>query len=689
MNHFVEFVIQKRKGIIVLYSILMVIGIILFFLTSINYNMMDYLPQEANSTIAIEKMEEEFDQPIPNLNVMVEDVSLISAQEIKQRIKEADYVKEVIWLDDSLDLKKPLQIQPADEVEAYYKDNAALFMVTVEDGEEQAAIAAVKEAAGGECKISGTAADQADAQQMATQESVRSIILLVPVILLILIVATTSWVEPLLYLMTLGAAVLINLGSGFFMGEMSFVTLAAAPILQMAVSLDYAVFLSHSFSEHREKGLKATDAMRLAIRASGKSISASMLTTLFGFIALMFMKFRIGSDMGISLVKGVLLSFLCVMTLLPALLLAADKWIKKTKHRRFLPDFKGIGHKIMKVYIPIVILLMIVMVPSYLAQNNNEYFYGTGEEAQAGSDADAIEQVFGTTNSIVLLVPRGSSEKELLLCEELKEIPHITGVISYTTMVSNKIPTEYLDESIVSSFYSESYARIILSADCAYEGDKAFGMVEQVRSTADSYYPDEYYTCGQSANMYDMKEFVQEDNKVVNIITMVSIYVILMLMTKSWLMPLPLILTIKCSIWINMAIPYFSGESLSYLGYLIVSTVQMGATVDYAILLTDKYMEKRMKYDKMEAMKQTLGEIFSAIIISSATLTLAGLCLGITSSNSVVKILGTLVGRGAILALVLVMLMLPALLVLFDGIILRTVWGYKKRKEIVTEGEWI
>lgn len=645
--------------------------------------MMDYLPEEANSTIALEVMEEEFDQPMPNLNVMVEDVSLSEAADIKSTLLTVEYVKDVIWLDDSIDIRYPLETQDSETVETYYKDGCALYQVAVEDGNERAAIAAIREALNDNCKVSGSAEDQASAQDMAVSEAVRSICFLVPVLIVILLLATESWIEPLFYLLTLGASVLINLGSGFFFGEMSFVTLAAAPILQMAVSLDYAVFLSHSFTEHQELGMKPAEAMRMALIQSKTSISASMLTTLFGFLALMFMKFRIGFDMGMSLVKGVLLSFICVMTFLPALLLCGNKLIEKTKHRRLIPSFTGIGSGILKLRIPVFLLLVIVIIPAFLGQQKNTFFYGNYASTPVDSEAYEIEQIFGVTNSIVILVPSGDSASELLLCEELDELDHITSIVSYVNMVSNKIPEQYLDEETVSAFYSDHYARIVLSTDLPSEGTEAFALVEEIRAITDSYYPDSYYTCGQSANMYDLMETVQSDNNTVNMITVGSIYLILLFMTKNWLTPLLLILTIKCSIWLNMCVPFFTGNSLSYLGYLIVSTVQMGATVDYAILLTDTYQGKRAALPKMQAMKETLGSVFQSILISAMTLALSGFCLNWASSNSVVQILGALIGRGAILAVLMVLLLLPLLLLIADGILPHTKLHRRKKRRKV------
>lgn len=669
LNLLSNFVVKRKKQIIIFFILAMFICAGLFFIVPINYNMTDYLPDEANSTVALNIMESEFEQAIPNLNVMVENLTITEALNLKDKISNADYVKEVLWLDDTMDLKIPLEMQSTKDVEAYYKDSTALFMVTVEDGNEQAAIAAIETTIGKDCFISGPAAEQADAQKTSSQEAINSIIVLVPLIILILILATTSWIEPICFLLTMGAAVLINLGTGYFLGGISFVTLAAAPVLQLAVSLDYVIFLSHSFNGFKEAGIDPVEAIKLSISKSGKAISSSMLTTLFGFLALMFMQFKIGSDMGLSLVKGVTISFICVMTFLPALLLVCSKWIDKTKHRPFIPNFKGIGNKLVKLSIPFMILIIIITIPSFLAQKENNFFYGATENIVEGSPAYKIEQVFGKTNSMVLLVPRGNSYKETLLTEDLKRIDNVTGVISYSSMVSNRIPSAFLDDTVVSQFYSDNYSRIILSLNCDYEGTDSFNTVEAIRNTAEKYYPDKHLTCGQSANMYDMKVYIENDNGVVNLITLISIYLVLALMTRSWLIPIPLIFTIKCSIWLNMALPYFLGQNLSYIGYLIVSTVQMGATVDYAIILTDHYMENRQTMSKVPAMKATLGEVFGTVLISSVTLSLSGVCMSGLSTNPIVKALGVLMGRGAILALTLVVLLLPALILLIDKFI--------------------
>ncbi|MDR2157518.1 MAG: MMPL family transporter, partial [Clostridiales Family XIII bacterium] len=598
--------------------------------------------------------------------------SIVEAQTCKEKLISVKNVTDVMWLDDIVDLRSPLAMQDADTVETYYKDGAALFSVTVKAGTEKDTVAAIREVIGEKIKISGTAAEQAFSQELAISETIRAIIVLVPLILIILIISTTSWIEPFLYLITVGVAIIINLGTNIFQGEISFVTLAVAPILQLAISIDYAIFLSHRFNAIRETTDDIVSAMREAMKKSFPAITASAAATLFGFVGLLFMKFKIGPDMGISLVKGILVSFICVMTLMPALTLILHKAIDKTKHKRILSSFRNIGTGAMKVRIPVFLLVLAVIVPCFLAQSNNHFTYGTGSVATSENDAGQIEAVFGKTNTLVLLVPRGDTAKEVLLCEELEKQEHVKSVVSYVTSVGAEIPSGYLDEEIVSNFYSENYTRILAYTDTEYEGEVSFDAVATIRGLAQSYYGDETLMLGYSPNLYDMKEFIETDDKVVELVSILTIFGVLLITFRSWLLPILIILAIKASIWINMAVPYFQDNSLAYIGYIVMGTVQLAATVDYAILLTDYYLANRKALPKIPAMKKTLGEMVQAILVSGLILSISGFCLVFMSSDVLVSQLGMLLGRGVLISLALIIVFLPMLLIVCDGLIRRT-----------------
>lgn len=664
-----NFVVKRRKLIVILTLILTVVFVVCFFKVKINYNMTDYLPEDANSTIALDMLDEEFGEAVPNCNVMVEDVSITQALSLKEQLENIKGVENVSWLDDAVDLKQPLETQDSDIIDDYYIDNTALFSVTIEDGKERATTDRIAKELGGDVKMSGTAVEQADNQRLAVAETVRAIAVIGPLIILLLIIATTSWIEPFLYLTAIGVAVFINLGSEIFRGEISYVTLAVAPILQLAVSLDYAVFLSSSYEKHRKTEQNDTKAMVAAMKESITAILGSALTTIFGFFALCLMDFRIGPDMGVSLVKGVILSLVSCMTFLPALIMLLNKLIDKTRHKKFMPDFTGAGKVAVRLRIPAMALVILISGLCLKGQALNQYTYGSGDEASNTESATAIKEKFGESNIMVLLVPNTDCTKEKLLSEKIGDMEHVTSVISYATQVGNTIPPEYLSLETTENFYGENYARIIIYSNLPDECEESFKLVEDVRTEAARYYGEDVWSCGQSANLYDMKHTVVGDNTVVSTVTVVAIFLVLAILMKSWLLPIILILTIKLAIWINMSIPFFTGQSLIYLGYLIVSTVQMGATIDYAILLTDHYTEKRKHLTKIKAMEATMAEVAPAILVSAFVLAIAGFALSLTSSSGMVKALGVLIGRGALIPLIVVNLFLPGVLILLDKVL--------------------
>jgi predicted RND superfamily exporter protein len=476
-------------------------------------------------------------------------------------------------------------------------------------------------------------------------------------------------------MIAIGISVLINMGTNLIFGEISFISNAISPILQLAVSLDYAIFLLHSFEAHRQTTDDVNEAMRLAVRQAFSSVAASAATTLFGFLALVFMDFRIGADLGIVLAKGSVLSILSVIIFLPPLTLLCLKLIDRTKHKKILPHGNRVGRIVPKLGIPALILVMLIVVPSFLAQSHNDFSYGTSlisAVGRSGEDTVEINEKFGQSTVIGLLVPRGVPARENLLCRELEAEPHVTGILSYATAVGPEVPGEFLDSSITEQFYSEKYSRIIVYTDTAEEGDLEFSVVERVQGMARAYYGDSVYSSGQSVTMYDMKNVVTRDNQVVNLIAIGAIFLVLLVTFRSATLPLILLITIEAAIWINLSYPYFVGNELVYIGYLIINTVQLGATVDYAILFTNHYISNRKMLPKKDAVRETLGQVFGSILTSATILSLAGFALQLTSSNQIVAEMGQLLGRGAIIAFLTVLVFLPAALSLFDGIIEKT-----------------
>lgn len=639
--------------------------------------MKDYLPEDSPSTEAIDIMEDEFSSSVPNANVMMKDMTVQEALQFKKELEDIDGVSDVTWLDDAIDTKTPLEMVDDELVETYYKDGNALFSFNIRDGEEVEITDKVYDLIGEDNALTGDALDNATQQKAAFSETMFAAGLLVPIIIIILVLSTTSWLEPVFFLTAIGVSVLINLGTNIFLGEISYVTQSVAPILQLAVSLDYAIFLLHSFQDYRDEGHPPQEAMHLAIGRSFPAIIASASTTFFGFIALTFMNFEIGSDLGLNLVKGIVLSFLSVMIFLPALTLMFYKGIDKTQHKPFVPKFKHVGKFVMKIRIPVVLIVVLLLVPAFLAQNQITFIYGIGEQEETtrpGLDESEIEDVFGKNTDIVLLVPRGDVATEERLVDDVNDLTHVTNTLSYVTAVSAVIPEEYIDEDVKEEFYSEHYSRIIITTDLGDEGEEAFEVIEEVKEIADNYYGADYYTLGESVTLYDMKNVVEKDNTVVNILTVVTIAFVLLVTFKSLMFPVLLLLTIQASVWINLSVPYFTDEPLVFIGYLIVSTVQLAATVDYAILLTVEYRDNRKIMPAFPAVKKTLDDKLFSIVISASILSSVGFILWITSSDPIVSSIGLLLGRGALLAFTMVVLLLPAMLVLLDKIIEKSTW---------------
>ena len=681
-----DFIIKHKKAIVITFSVLALVSVIAQFGVKTNYDMVDYLSDEADSIQSTDVMEEEFDDDVANTRVMIKDVSIQEALAYKEKLEKIDGVSGVMWLDDVMDITTPVEMEDSDTVETYYKNRNALFSFEVADGKEVEATDAVYKLIGPDNAMSGEALNTANSQKSTGDETMNAALILVPMIIIILLLSTTSWLEPFFFLTTIGVSVLINMGTNIFLGEVSFVTGAVAPILQLAVSLDYAIFLLHSFTDYRKTEDTPEQAMKLAMKRSFPAIAASASTTIFGFTALMFMKFGLGADLGLNLLKGILLSFISVMVFLPALTLLLYKWIDKTQHRPFIPSTFNIGKFIMKLRIPVLLIVLIVIVPAFLAQGKTNFLYGTGDNpdhTRAGQDEQKIEEVFDKYTPMVLLVPKGDLAREEELVQDLDDLDEVKSSISYVGTIGSAIPPEYLNKEETKSFFSKNYSRITLNTTTATEGDEAFALVEKVKQIAENYYGDDYHALGESMTMYDMRDIVEADNTLVNALTVISIAIVLLVTFRSITFPVILLLTIETSVWINLAMPYLSDTPLVYIGYLIISTVQLAATVDYAILFTENYTQLRKEMSAWKAVVKTIDEKTFSIGVSASILSSVGFILSATSSDPIVSSIGLLLGRGALLAFLAVLFLLPALLVVLDRIIEKTTWkpNFFKDKE--------
>lgn len=670
MKKFYGVVIKCRKVIMVLFIIVACMCAYFRQFISVNYDMNSYLPEDAVSTVALDVMGEEFEGAIPNARVMVKDVTQKEALEYKEKLEAVDGVISVMWLDDKTFFDMPLEMYDIDTVETYYKDNAALFTVTIEEDSINSTVPAIREVIGEENAMTGAAVSMAVATASTVTEIRKIAMIAVLFLLVVLILTTTSWVEPFVVMIGLGVAVIINAGSNLIFGEISFVTNAAGNILQLAVSLDYSVFLIHRFDECRHE-MEPKEAMKQALALSTSSILSSGLTTVIGFLALTLMRFQIGPDLGLALAKGIAISLLTVFLFMPGVILATYKWMDKTAHRSFLPSFQKFGGFVRRVTVPLVCVFVIAIVPSYIMSTRNAYYYGSshifGPGTQLGDDTELIQEIFGKNDNYVLMIPKGDIVTERKLSERLNEVEEITSITSLVDIVGTTIPAEMIPDKLRKQLRSENYDRMVLSVAADYEGAETEALVETIREIAGEYYPDAYYLAGEGISTYDLMETVTADMIKVNLLAIAAVFVVLLFAMKSFILPVILVLTIETAIWINLAIPYMMGQRLFYIAYLIISSIQLGATVDYAILFTERYRENRKTFNKKESIVQTITNTASSILTSGIVLTVVGFLLGIISTHGLLSQLGYLLGRGTICSLIAVLFVLPGFLYLMDG----------------------
>lgn len=678
MDYIIDKILKHKKIVIAIFSLAIVFSILMTPMVRVNYDMVDYLPEDSKSTISLNLMEEQFDKSPSNVRVMLKNIDIVDVLNYKNLISEIDGVKEVSWLDDSVNINQPLSMIDEELLNSYYKDNNALIDVLVDEGNGlQSTIENINSVVDDKGVVSGQAVTLAYAQSSTSDEVSKIIMFIIPLIILILMISTSSWFEPVLFLLTVGISILINMGTNIFLGEISFITQSTSAILQLAVSMDYAIFLLHKFADFREEGLDIKDAMANAMRKSFSSIFASGLTTILGFLALTLMRFKIGPDLGIVLAKGIVFSLASVMMLLPVITIYTYKIIDKTNHKSFMPSFNKFSKFSMKIGPIAVIVVALSVVPCYLAQSKNHFTYGASSmasdnESDVGKATIEIDNEFGKLNQLVFMIPANNSAAESEIVDKLYDIKGVSNVISYSNMVGNEIPKGFVPSKQLSSLVGNKYSRMIITLSADEESQVAFEAIESIRNLGSEYFGDDCYLAGNSASAYDIKETVTSDNVITTIGSIIAIGLVIMFTYKSLSLPIILLFAIESSIWINLSYTYFSAGDIAYIGYMVISAVQLGATVDYAILFANSYLENRKSFNKYDSAINTLRSSTGTVLTSGSIMCISGFALGIISSNSVIAQLGILLGRGAALSAILVLFFLPTVLVLCDKLIEKT-----------------
>lgn len=672
---FYSAVIKLRYLLMAIFMVLAAVCAYAKQFVAVNYDMNDYLPDDTASTVALNVMSDEFDSEIPNARVMIENVSYREALEYKEKLQNIEGVSAVTWLDDSLPTDVPIEILDDDTVDSYYKDGNALFTVTITEDAINTAVPAIRELIGNENAMTGNAVSTA----VATQSTVSEVNLIagvaVAIVFLILILSTDSWAEPIVVLLGLGVAIIINAGSNIIFGEISFVTNSAGNILQLAVSLDYSVFLIHRFSECRENQSDSKLAMLDALCSSTSSILSSGLTTVIGFLALCLMRFQIGPDLGLALAKGVAISLLTVFLFMPGVILLTYPIIEKTAHKPLLPSFEKFGKFVSKICIPAAVIFAVLIIPAYKASVSNSYYYGSshifGTGTQYGDDTEKIESVFGESDNYVLMIPKGDESAERNLVLDLKDTEGVSSVTSLSSILGPLVSTNIYPDELVSQLESKNYRRMVINVSVPYEGETTNALIDTIRETAEKYYPGQYYLAGAGVSTYDLEKTVTQDMNKVNLIAIGAVFVVLLFTMKSLVLSSVLVITIETAVWINLTFPFITGKPLFYIAYLIISSVQLGATVDYAILLTERYKESRSLFGKKESIIKTISNVTVSILTSAMALTVVGFLLGKISTHGLLSQLGYLIGRGTLCSLVCVLFVLPGLLYITDKAFIR------------------
>ncbi len=676
LQKFYEKIVKHPKPILLTFAILFVICVFCKPLISVNYDMNDYLPENSKSTISLNKMKEEFKGEIPNARVMIKNVSIPEALKYKQKILDIDGVEDVNWLDNEININQPIEFIDKDILDNYYKDRNALFIVTISENKRIDVTNEIRKIIGNENSMTGSAVSTATATVSTIAQIPKIAIFGVFFALFVLFITTTSFAEPLIIMIGIGVAVIINGGSNIFFGEISFVTNAAGSILQLAVSLDYSVFLLHRFEEFRGKYDDPKEAMINALKSSTSSILSSGMTTVIGFLALCLMRFKIGPDLGLALAKGIAISLVTVFVFMPVFILSTYKYLDKTRHKKILPSFRKFGFFVKKVMMPLLVVFIISIVPSYLASNSNSFYYGAshifGNNTKLGQDTEKIESVFGKRDTYVLMVPNGNIAKQEKLSASLHKVPEVKHIISYVDSVGETIPNEFLDQAILEKLRSKNYTRFVLNVDTDFEGEHTTKLIDNLKSIIEKHYTDNWYLAGEGISTYDLMNTVKSDMVKVNFIAIFAVFIVLLITSRSLLIPVILVLGIETAIWINLSIPYFGQKHVFYIAYLIISTIQLGATVDYAILFTERYREFRESFYKKDAIVETIDAVTVSILTSGSALSIVGFLLGKISTHGLLSQLGYFLAYGTVCSLIVVLFVLPAMLYVLDGVIQKT-----------------
>ena len=683
-------VVKSRVVILIVALVLLIPSVIGMINTRVNYDMLNYLPENLETVRGQKTMLEDFHKGAFSFLIFegMDDKEIVACEE---KIKQVDHVATVLWYDDLADTSIPKELLPDKVYKAFNAGDATLMAVFFDTSssadETMEAIRQIRSIAGEKCLVSGISAMVTDLKELCEREESIYVAIAVVLAVVAMLLFMDNWIIPFVFLASIGIAILFNMGTNYFLGEISYITKALSAVLQLAVTMDYSIFLWHSYGEHKAHVSDNKEAMALAIKDTLASVVGSSITTVAGFVALCFMTFTLGRDLGIVMAKGVIFGVIGCVTILPSMILVLDKPLNKTMHRALIPSTHKLASGIVKIFPVFLIVFALLITPAYLGyqQTNNEVYYELSRslpEDMANVVANTkLEEEFGMGSTHLVLVDSRLPQKEIRnMISELEKTDGIKYALGAESIVGPMIPEEMVPESVESALKNDKYEMLVLGSECRPATDEMKAQINSLNKIVKSY-DNNGLLVGEAALTNDLIDITSVDFATVNAISIAAIFIIIMIVEKSISLPIILVAVIELAIFINLGLPHYMGESLPFIAPICISTIQLGATVDYAILMTTRYKrERQLGNDKKTAVITALETSIPSIIVSAMGLFAATVGVAIYSEVDMISSLCALMARGAIISMFCVVLFLPAMFMLFDKVIGVTTLGFRKKK---------
>ena len=680
-------VVKYRIPILIIALALMIPSVLGMVNTRINYDMLDYLPEDMDTVIGQNELLEDFGKGAFSF-LIVEDMPAKDVSALREKIQKIDHVETVLWYDSLADISIPMEILPDELYNEFNTENSTMLAVFFDTSTSaditMDAIREIRSVAGKQCFVSGMSALVTDLKDLCEKEEPIYVGIAVLLACAAMMLFLDSWLVPFVFLASIGIAIVLNLGSNFFMGEISYITKALSAVLQLAVTMDYSIFLWHSYNAQRERYPDHRDAMAAAIQETLTSVVGSSITTIAGFAALCFMSFTLGRDLGIVMAKGVFLGVIGCVTILPALILVLDKPLQKTKHRPLIPNMNKFASGVIRVFPVFLILFVLLIPPAYYGYNktNKEVYYDLGEclpeDMEYVIANSKLSEDFHIASTHMLLVDADLPSKTVRsMIDEMEQVDGVKYVLGLESVVGSRVPEDILPESVLEILKSDKWELLLINSEYKVASDKVNDQVNSLNTILKKY-DEGGMLIGEAPCMKDLIETTDHDFKVVNAVSILAIFVIIALVEKSLSLPFILISVIELAIFINLGLPHYFGQSLPFIAPICISTIQLGATVDYAILMTTRYKAERIKgIPKRQAVATALSASIPSIIVSGMGLFAATFGVALYSDIDMISSLCMLMARGAVVSMFCVIFILPALLVLCDKLIRVTTLGMK------------